>query len=100
MPRRRVWLTIRHMLAGLKELGVELDKSTEQKGEAKANGLEVINRRWMGKLKDQKTKVSLSILSGTDKEKVVLMLFWGTPDGEEKNAKDLQAIVDSIKAAK
>jgi hypothetical protein len=86
--------------SGLKELGVELDKSTEQKGEAKANGLEVINRRWAGKLKDQKTKVSLSILSGADKEKVVLMLFWGTPDGEEKNAKDLQAIVDSIKAAK
>ena len=91
---------VSEMLVGLKELGVELDKSTEQKGEASVNGLTVVNRRWMGKLKEQKTKVSLSIFSGENKEKVVMMLFWGTPDGEEKNAKDLQSIVESIKAAK
>jgi hypothetical protein len=51
-------------------------------------------------MKDQATKVSLSVLSAANKDKVVLMLFWGTPDGEAKNAKDLQSIVDSIKAAK
>ena len=86
-------------LVALKEHSVTLDKATEKKQEASANGLDMINYQWTGAVEGEQCKVSLSVLSGEKKEKVLLMLFWGTPDGEKNNAKDLQAIVDSMKAA-
>lgn len=90
---------VEETLVGLKENKVTLDKASEKKSEASANGLDMVNYQWAGESEGVKCKICLSVLVGANKEKALVMLFWATPDGEKANGKDLQAIADSIKAA-
>ena len=82
----------------LKKEKVTVDKSTEKKSEGKINGMDAADFSWSGKDKDGATNISLSLIA-PNKEKVILMLYWGTPAGEKKNAEALKSIINSIKPA-
>ena len=83
----------------LKKEGVTVDKSTQKKKEATVNGMGYGSFSWSGKDKDGDTKVSLMLFEPTA-GKMILVLYWGTPEGEKKHAEELGAIILSIKPAK
>ena len=74
---------------------VKLDQATQKKTEADVKGMKVVNIDWDGEDADGKCKVSLTILAVTPK-KMLLMLYWATPEAEKKHAKELGAIQESI----
>ena len=80
----------------LKKNKVKIDKATEKKQEIKVRGMDVVNFDWDGTDADGPTKVSLTIL-GITKQKLLLMLYWASPEGEKKHKDDLKKIQDSIK---
>ena len=82
----------------LKKEKVTIDKSTEKKSEGKLNGMDVADFSWSGKDKDGDCKVSLALIAPA-KDKLILILYWVTPEGEKKNAAALKAILSSIKPA-
>jgi hypothetical protein len=82
----------------LKKEKVTIDKSTEKKSEGKLNGMDVADFSWSGKDKDGACNVSLALIAPT-KDKLILLLYWVTPEGEKKNAAALKAILGSIKPA-
>jgi len=89
---------IKDTIEYLKKEKVTIDKATEKKSEGKINGMDAADFSWSGKDKDGATNISLSLIA-PNKEKLILMLYWGTPAGEKKNADALKAIITSIKPA-
>ncbi|MEA3211544.1 MAG: hypothetical protein QOE70_4601 [Chthoniobacter sp.] len=80
----------------LKKNKVKIDKETEKKQEVKLRGMDVVNFDWKGKDEDGPTNISLTIL-GIKKDKALVMLYWGSPEGEKKHQAELKTIQDSIK---
>ena len=76
--------------------GVTLDASTMKQKETKISGLPAIDVTWRGKDKDGPTNVSLTfvIVSPTNS---VLLYFWGSDAGVQKNVADLKSIADSLR---
>jgi hypothetical protein len=87
---------IEESLGYLKKNKVVLDKSSEKKQEATFNGMSIVDYEWKGTDADGACNISLTIL-GVTKDKLLLMLYWASPDGEKAHLKDLQAIQQSIK---
>jgi len=78
--------------------GVSIDETTAKQTEGKINGLDGVEIAWSGKDKDGPTNVSLSFIAVTS-DKLLLLTYWATPDGEKKNAKELGDILSSINKA-
>ena len=83
----------------LSEQGVTVDDKTMKQSEGKINGMEGIDVTWNGKDKEGDAIISLTILAA-NKEKVLLIAYWGTPDGTKKHDKVLGEILKSIKPIK
>ena len=79
----------------LAEHKVKIDKASQKKQEADVKGIHVINYDWNGEDADGKCKISLSVLAVTE-TKVLLMLYWASPEAEKKHEKELGLIQESI----
>jgi hypothetical protein len=79
--------------------GVTVDDKTMKQSEGKINGMEGIDVTWNGKDKEGDAIISLTILAASE-EKVLLIAYWGSPDGTKKHDKVLGEILKSIKPIK
>ena len=78
--------------------GVEVDKSTEVSHDMKINGFDVTYTEWQGKDKDGPAMVSISAMI-LNKEQLVLINTWGSPDADKADGDAILALVKSIKPA-
>lgn len=83
----------------LKSRGVEVDQATQKKDEVNINGMTGIQVRWTGKDEDGVANIGLTVLTVTEKRGLILT-YWGSPDGEKENMKELKAIAESLKPVK
>ncbi|OYU49620.1 MAG: histidine kinase [Rhizobiales bacterium PAR1] len=83
----------------LKGKGVTVDVATEKKGDITINGMTGVHVHWTGTDEDGPAQIGLTILAVTDKRGLILT-YWGSPDGEKANLKELSAIADSLKPVK
>lgn len=83
----------------LSEQGVTVDDKTMKQSEGKLNGMEGIDVTWNGKDKEGDAIISLMILAA-NKDKVLLVAYWGSPDGTKKHDKVLGEIMKSLKPVK
>ena len=79
--------------------GVTVDDKTMKQTEGKVNGMEGIDVSWKGKDKEGDAEISLTILAA-NKDKVLLITYWGSPEGTKKHDKVLGTILNSIKPIK
>lgn len=80
----------------LQEQGVTVDSKTMKQSEGKINGMDGVDVTWNGKDKEGDAIISLTILAAK-KEKAVLITYWASPEGTKKHAKELDAILKSVK---
>lgn len=83
----------------LSEQGVTVDDKSMKQSEGKINGMDGIDVTWSGKDKEGDAIISLTVLAAS-KDKVLLIAYWGSPDGTKKHDKELGAILNSIKPIK
>lgn len=83
----------------LKSKGVEVNQDTQKKEEITINGMSGIQVRWTGKDEDGVANIGLTVLTVTEKRGLILT-YWGSPDGEKENLKELTAIAESLKPVK
>jgi hypothetical protein len=76
--------------------GVTVDEKSMKQSEGKINGMEGIDVTWNGKDKEGAAIISLTILAA-NKDKVLLITYWASPEGTKKHEKELGAILQSIK---
>jgi hypothetical protein len=87
---------IEEAITYLSEQGVTVDDKTMKQSEGKINGMDGIDVTWNGKDKEGAAIISLTILAA-NKEKVLLITYWASPEGTKKHDKELGAILQSIK---
>ena len=78
--------------------GVEVDKSTEASHDMKINDFDVTYTEWQGKDKDGPAIVTISAMI-LNKEQLVLINTWGSPDADKADGDAILAMVKSIKPA-
>jgi hypothetical protein len=76
--------------------GVKLDASSMKQKDTTINGMSGAEIDWTGTDKDGDTQISLTILFAS-KERLVMLTYWGTPEGGKANAEELNKIAESIK---
>jgi hypothetical protein len=76
--------------------GVKLDASSMKQKDITINGMPGADIDWTGTDKDGATEISLTMLFPT-KERLVMLTYWGTPEGGKANAETLNKIAQSIK---
>ncbi|WIU39343.1 hypothetical protein [Methylorubrum extorquens] len=79
----------------LAESGVKIDPASEKRGEAKVNGIDMIDINWTGVYEGSVAKVSLTI-AVLSPAKIGLLTYWGSPSAEKKYAAQLDGILKSI----
>jgi hypothetical protein len=76
--------------------GVKLDGDSMKQKDIKINGMDGFEIDWDGKDKDGDTKISLTLLAPS-KDRMVMLTYWASPEGEKKNMDALMKIEKSIK---
>jgi hypothetical protein len=76
--------------------GVKLDASSMKQKDETINGMSGAEIDWSGTDKDGPTQISLTILAAS-KDRLVMLTYWGTPEGGKANAETLNKIAESIK---
>ena len=80
----------------LHEQGVTVDEKSMKQSEGKINGMDGVDVTWNGKDKEGAAIISLTILAA-NKDKVLLITYWASPEGTKKHDKELGAILKSVK---
>ncbi|MBV8472775.1 MAG: hypothetical protein JO107_08460 [Hyphomicrobiales bacterium] len=80
--------------------GVDIDAASQKQTETKINGLDAFDLSFAGKDKNGPTNVSLTLVKTNAPGKILMLYYWGSPDGEKANATELQKVSDSIQATK
>ena len=80
----------------LKKQGVTIDEKTMKQSEGKVNGMDGVDITWNGKDKEGDAIISLTIIAAK-KDKALLITYWASPEGTQKHAKELGAILNSVK---
>jgi len=80
--------------------GVEINFDAGKTKETKINGLNAFDMSFTGKDKDGPANVSLTLVMTNAKGKMLMLYYWGSPEGEKANAADPAKISDSIQATK
>jgi hypothetical protein len=83
----------------LQEQGVTVDEKTMKQSEGKINGMDGVDVTWNGKDKEGDAIISLTILA-VNKDKALLITYWASPEGTKKHAKEIGAILNSVKPIK
>lgn len=82
----------------LKSKGVVVDESTVKQETGKLGAFDIVDVSWDGKDEEGAAKISLSVVSIT-KTEGLLLIYWASPEGEKKHLEALKAIAKSIKKA-
>lgn len=80
----------------LTEQGVKLDVKSRKETEGKHNGVPITTLSWKGTHEESECVVSLVLLFPTD-HTAITMLYWATAEEVEKNAKDINGVLASMK---
>jgi hypothetical protein len=83
----------------LKGKGVVVDEASQKKSDITINGMSGVQVNWTGTDDDGATQIGLTVLSVTDKRGLILT-YWGSPEGEKANMKELGEIANSLKPVK
>lgn len=83
----------------LERNGVSVDNDSATQGEAKLNGMDVVEVSWNGEDAGGPCEVSLNLVGVTEKEGLML-LYWAPPGADEEYAEEMAAIASSISPAK
>jgi hypothetical protein len=75
---------------------VKLDESSMKQTELTMNGMKGIQVNFTGKDKDGDAQISLMLLAAS-KDRIVVLTYWGSPDGAKANGAALAKIAESIK---
>jgi hypothetical protein len=86
-------------LAFLERNGVSVDNESATQGEAKLNGMEVVEVAWKGEDAGGPCEVSLNLVGVTEKEGLML-LYWAPPGADDEYAAEMAAIAASISPVK
>jgi hypothetical protein len=95
----KIEAAIKEVIEYLVKKGVKLDAASMKQKEITVNGMPGADIDWTGTDKDGPTEISLTMLFPT-KERLVMLTYWGTPEGGKANAEALGKIAQSIKPAK
>jgi hypothetical protein len=88
--------SIEEALEYLKKQGVTVDDSTAETEESKLGDMDVVYTNWAGKDEDGPCRVALSIVA-VSKGKGLMVIYWASPEGGEKNMPVINDIANSIK---
>lgn len=80
--------------------GVEINFDSQKAKDTKINGLDAFDMSFTGKDKDGAANISLTLVKTNAKNKILMLYYWGSAEGEKANLADLKAISDSIQATK
>lgn len=79
--------------------GVVLDPKSQRQQQGKINGMDAVDLSYDGKDKNgDANKVSVSIIV-VNQGQVLILTYWGSPEGEQMYGAELRAILNSIKRA-
>jgi hypothetical protein len=87
---------VKEAIEYLVEKGVNLDASSMKQKDATINGMQGTDIEWSGKDKDGDAKISLTILQAS-KDRLIMLTYWASPEGEKANLEALNKIATSIK---
>ena len=79
----------------LRKKGVKIDQSSQRRNQGEINGLPVVNIEFDGKDEDGPTSVALSVID-LPGDRIGILTFWGSPDGQKKYAGQLAGILKSL----
>ncbi len=88
--------SIDEAMAYLKKQGVTVDDDTAETEESKLNDMDVVYTNWAGKDKEGPCRVALSIVAVAE-GKGLMIIYWASPEGGEKNMPVINEIANSIK---
>lgn len=86
---------IQGALKFLERNGVSVDNESATQGEAKLNGMDVVEVAWKGEDAGGECEVSLNLVGITEKEGLML-LYWAPPGADEEYAEEMATIAASI----
>lgn len=78
---------------------IKLKEDTKKEKKTTVNGLPAFDVSWDATDADGPTHVSLTLIKISD-EKLLMLTYWGTSEGEKSNGSDLKEIAKSIKPIK
>jgi hypothetical protein len=87
---------IKEAIDYLVEKGVKIDAASMKQREKTINGMAGLEIDWTGKDKDGDAQISLTILQAT-KDRLIMLTYWASPEGEKNNLEALNKIAGSIK---
>jgi hypothetical protein len=76
--------------------GVKIDASSMKTKDGAINGMPSTEIDWKGTDKDGDTEISLIVVQAS-KDRLVMLTYWGTPEGGKANEDALNKIAASIK---
>ncbi|RWX75754.1 histidine kinase [Neorhizobium lilium] len=83
----------------LQKNGITIDEKTQKESEDSVNGMQMSNLDWDGKDKDGPVSIGLSFVQPRA-DKLLVITYWGTKGEQEKHAKELMALINSLKPVK
>ncbi len=83
----------------LQQNGVVVDEKTQKESDDTVNGMKMSNLDWDGKDKDGPVSIGISFVQPRP-DKLLVITYWGTKGEQEKHAKELMALIGSLKAIK
>ncbi len=81
----------------MEEEKVEIDKSSEKKGEVESGALKFSTIAWSGKNEQWGPAIIMLAFTDIGNDQVLMITYWVTEKGEAKHKKDIDAVLDSIK---
>lgn len=91
--------TIAETVKWMQRKNIVVDEKSMEQSPININGLDGYGVKWNAKDDDGPTRVALTLLQVTDTKGLVLT-FWAAPAAQEKYAKALSSIRDSLRALK
>ncbi|SDR39340.1 hypothetical protein SAMN05444161_3449 [Rhizobiales bacterium GAS191] len=92
----KVETAVKEAIDYLVKKGVNIEAASMKQKDITINGMTGFEIDWDGKDKDGAAKISLTLLAPT-KDRFVMLTYWASPEGEEKNMEALMKIEKSIK---
>ena len=87
-------------LIGFLKQGVQLDVDNVKTDEVILNGMPIVVLSYKGRDQDGPTNVRILIIPAEKKNRFLIMYTWGSDEADAANAKDIDAMLNSITLTK
>lgn len=93
---QNVGAAIEGALKFLIDSNVKIDPATEKRREFELNGMKALDLAYSGTHEGKVNNVSVSVVI-VNPQQVLILTYWASPEGEQKHAQTLAALLNSIK---